>query len=131
VAFCTSLIDSLLAEACMPDLELRRGTQDLKIGAKALQSGKPTLQETTTTLKGGKRTFGNRFQDLLNSLEVDRKNVTIDGRLKYNAPLISNDSKVDVSLARMKKSNTSEKKYQQEALSNEYEMVAYILTVQD
>jgi hypothetical protein len=94
-------------------LELERGTKDLKIGGKTLQSERPMLQETTTTLKGDKRTFGNRFQDLLNSLEVDRKNVTIDGRLKYNASWISIDSKVDVSLARMKKSNTSKEKYQQ------------------
>jgi hypothetical protein len=35
----TSPTDNLLAEVCMPDLELRRGTKDLKIGGKALQSG--------------------------------------------------------------------------------------------
>jgi hypothetical protein len=82
-AFCTSPIDSFLAEACMPDLELRRRKKDLKIGGKSLQSGRPMLQENTTTLKGGKKNFGNRFQDLLNSLEADRKNVTIDGRFKF------------------------------------------------
>jgi hypothetical protein len=55
------------------------------------------------------------------------KKRTIDGRLNNNATWISINSKVDVGLARMKKSNTSKEKYQQEAFSilHEYEMVAY------
>jgi hypothetical protein len=60
---------------------LRIKMKDLKIGGKILKCGRSMLQETTTTLKGGKKAFENYFQNFLNSLVVDIKHISFDGRL--------------------------------------------------
>jgi hypothetical protein len=89
--FCTSPIDSLLADACMPDLELKQRTKDLKIVGKALKSERPMLYKKPPQLSKVAKGFLEiallnlfifSFVFGFNSLDIDRKNVTIDYRLK-------------------------------------------------
>jgi hypothetical protein len=59
-------------ESGLPDLEMRRNFRVLRIGGRILESGRRALLEVATSLRGYNKTFGNRFQGLLVSMDVYR-----------------------------------------------------------
>jgi hypothetical protein len=97
-------------ESGLPVLEMWRNSRFLRIGGKILESGSRALLEVANFLRGYNKIFGNRFQGLLVSMDLN-----LCGKTVLNKYL------------RMKKADTSNEKFHQEALSalEKYDLVFY------
>jgi ribonuclease HI len=126
-AFCTSPRESLLAEAAVPDLSIRRNTRVLRVGGRALQSGRTPMEEVAMSLRNGKNTFGNRFQALMEKMDISSSQLGPVVEVKQPAPWLNDVIRINTTLAQMKKSETSTDKYKQEALSllQKYSLIIY------
>jgi hypothetical protein len=101
--FCTSLRESLLAEA---DLSIQRKTRVLRVGGRALQNKRTPMKQVEMSLCNGRNTFGNRFQVLMEKIDISSTQLGPVVRIKH--PWLNK--------SRLKISKTITKKYRQEAL---------------
>jgi hypothetical protein len=69
-AFCTSRRDIFLADGLERDLSIRRNTRVLRVGGRALQSRRTPMEEVAMSLQNGRNTFSNRFQALMEKMDI-------------------------------------------------------------
>jgi hypothetical protein len=95
--------------------------------AKFLGSGRRALLKVGTSLRCYNKTFRSRFQRLLDSLDVHRSQLIRQNRIKQIPPWAFQQLNLDISLTRMKKCDTCNEIFHQEALSavEKYDSVVY------
>jgi hypothetical protein len=82
---------------------MRRNSRILRIVGRILDSGRRALLKVVTSLRGYNKTFGSRFQGLLDSLDVHRSQLMRENKIKQITQWAFHQLDVDISLTRTKK----------------------------